>query len=58
MPQDATVAEHLADAYAKQKRYQDALRLYKKAQGLENPNPRELKNKINKLEAIQGAPNP
>ena len=38
MPQDGTVTEHLADAYYRQKRYREALRLYRKAAGLENPN--------------------
>ena len=38
MPQDSTVAEHLGDAYFKVKRYRDALRIYRRALGLENAN--------------------
>ena len=52
MPQDGTVTEHLADAYYRLKRYREALRLYRKAAGLENPNPTELRKKINNLELL------
>ncbi len=38
MPQDGTVAEHLGDAYFQMKRYRDALRIYRRALGLENAN--------------------
>jgi tetratricopeptide (TPR) repeat protein len=53
MPQDGTVAEHLADAYVQQKRYREALRLYRKAEGLENANVNQLRKKIKKLEQLQ-----
>ncbi len=52
MPDDATVTEHLADAYFQTKRYRDALRLYRRTQGLENSNPQELRQKIIKLENL------
>lgn len=53
MPQDATVAEHLGDAYMQQKRYREALRLYRKAAGLENADTNQLRKKIKKLEELQ-----
>ena len=56
MPQDSTVTEHLADAYYRQKRYRDALRLYRRALELENPNTPELRKKINNLELILKGP--
>ena len=56
MPQDGTVAEHLGDAYAQQKRYQEALRLYRKAEGLENANVNELRKKMKKLEQLLKGP--
>ena len=52
MPQDSTVAEHLADVYFSLKRYREALRLYRRATELENPNITDLRKKINKLEMI------
>jgi tetratricopeptide (TPR) repeat protein len=52
MPQDGTVAEHLGDAYFQQKRYREALRIYRRALALENANPSELQKKINQLELI------
>jgi len=52
MPQDGTVAEHLGDAYFRQKRYQDALNTYRRAQGLENSNPENLRRKIKEVELI------
>jgi tetratricopeptide (TPR) repeat protein len=57
MPQDGTVAEHLGDAYFKQRRYNDALRLYRQALGLENNNPPELRKKIQQIEKILQGPN-
>ena len=56
MPEDGTVAEHLADAYSQQKRYREALRLYRRAQTLENANHPELRKKINHLELIMREP--
>jgi tetratricopeptide (TPR) repeat protein len=50
MPQDPTVAEHLGDAYFQQKRYRDALRIYRRALDMENANPSELRKKINQIE--------
>ena len=50
MPQDGTVAEHLADAYLKAKRQADALRTYRRALTLENANIQELRKKIKNLE--------
>jgi tetratricopeptide (TPR) repeat protein len=47
---DSTVAEHLGDAYLRQNRLQDALRMYKKAMYLENPDIRRLRQKIESLE--------
>jgi tetratricopeptide (TPR) repeat protein len=52
MPQDGTVAEHLADAYVQQKRYREALRLYRRALDLENANLASLRKKITKLETL------
>jgi len=52
MPQDGTVAEHLGDAYLQQKRYQDALRIYRRALGLENANTPDLQKKIKQLEIM------
>ncbi len=52
MPQDSTVAGHLGDAYFQQKRYRDALRIYRRALVMENANKSELNKKINQLEAI------
>jgi tetratricopeptide (TPR) repeat protein len=54
MPQDGTVAEHLGDAYMQQKRYREALRLFRKAEGLENADVKQLRQKIKKLEQQQG----
>ena len=55
MPQDATIAEHLADAYMKKFRLRDALRLYKKALTLDNANIPELQKKIKfTQELLQG----
>jgi Flp pilus assembly protein TadD len=47
---DATIAEHLGDAYVKVNRLHDALRLYKKALILENPDIRRLRQKIEAIE--------
>jgi tetratricopeptide (TPR) repeat protein len=47
---DATIAEHLGDAYVKLNRYHDALRMYRKALTLENPNVQRLRQKINAIE--------
>lgn len=52
MPQDGTVAEHLGDAYFQQRRYRDALRIYRRALTLENANSTELHKKINQLETL------
>ncbi len=52
MPRDGTVAEHLGDAYFQQKRYRAALRIYRRALGLENANRTELHRKINHLEVL------
>lgn len=52
MPGDGTVAEHLADAYYQQKRYRDALRLYRRALTLENADITGLRKKINNLESF------
>ena len=52
MPQDPTVAEHLGDAYLKQKRYQDALRIYRRALGMENADLVELHKKIKQTEIL------
>lgn len=53
MPQDSTVAEHLADVYYRLKRFKEALRLYRRATELESPgNPAELRKKINDLEML------
>jgi tetratricopeptide (TPR) repeat protein len=52
MPQDATIAEHLGDAYLKKFRLRDALRLYKKAISLENANIPELQKKIKYTEEL------
>jgi len=57
MPQDGTVAEHLADAYFQQRRLQDALRLYRQALKMENNNPPELRKKIQQLEKLLQGPN-
>jgi tetratricopeptide (TPR) repeat protein len=57
MPQDATIAEHLGDAYLKKFRLRDALRLYKKALTLDNANIAELRRKIKYTEELlQGMP--
>ena len=53
MPQDGTVAEHLADAYVRLKRYREALRLYRQAEDLENADVIQLRKKIKKLEQLQ-----
>src|SRR3974377_454951 len=45
LPTDATIAEHLGDVYFKQNRFKDALRVYRKALTLENPDLRRLKQK-------------
>lgn len=58
MPQDGTVAEHLGDAYFQQKRYRDALRIYRRALELENANPPELRKKINQLQIFLREPAP
>ena len=47
---DSTVAEHLGDIYFKQNRYQDALRMYRKAMTLENPDIQRLRQKIEDIE--------
>ena len=52
MPNDGTIAEHLADTYFQQKRYKEALRTYRRAQDLENANHPELRKKIQKIEII------
>ena len=52
MPQDSTVAEHLGDAYFQQKRYRDALRIYRRALTLDGANTSELHKKINQLEIL------
>jgi tetratricopeptide (TPR) repeat protein len=49
MPQDATVAEHLGDAYLQQRRYRDALRMYRRALKMDNANLRDLRQKIDKV---------
>jgi tetratricopeptide (TPR) repeat protein len=56
MPQDSTVAEHLGDAYFKQKRYRDALRIYRHALTLENASPPGLRKKITELETLLKEP--
>lgn len=57
MPHDATIAEHLGDAYLKKFRFQDALRLYRLALSLPNANVKELRRKIQYLEGLlRGAP--
>ena len=56
MPQDGTVAEHLGDAYFQMKRYRDALRIYRRALGLENANTPALRKKINQVEIILKGP--
>jgi tetratricopeptide (TPR) repeat protein len=58
MPQDATVAEHLGDAYFKAKRYRDALRIYRRALELENAAPSSLRKKINQVESLLKGPTP
>jgi len=50
MPTDATVAEHLGDAYLKQERYHDALDMYRRALDLDNPEVPRLRQKIKDLE--------
>jgi tetratricopeptide (TPR) repeat protein len=50
MPHDATVAEHLGDAYNRAKRYRDALRIYRRALTLENADQPALRKKIYNLE--------
>jgi tetratricopeptide (TPR) repeat protein len=57
MPQDATVAEHLGDAYFQNKRYRDALRIYRRALVLENANTSALRKKITQVESILKGPN-
>ncbi len=52
MPQDGTVAEHLGDAYFQVRRYRDALRLYRRALGLENANAGALRKKITDTELV------
>jgi tetratricopeptide (TPR) repeat protein len=52
MPQDGTVAEHLGDAYVQQKRYRDALHIYRRALAMDNSNQAALHKKINKLENL------
>jgi len=47
---DATIAEHLGDAYIKQNRLHDALRVYRKALHLENADVRRLRQKIDAIE--------
>jgi tetratricopeptide (TPR) repeat protein len=56
MPQDATVAEHLGDAYFQNKRYRDALRIYRRALVLENANTSALRKKITQVESILKGP--
>jgi len=50
IPTDATVAEHLGDAYCKQRRYRKALEMYHRALKLENPEVGRLQQKIRDLE--------
>ncbi|MEJ2672705.1 MAG: tetratricopeptide repeat protein [Deltaproteobacteria bacterium] len=50
MPKDGTVAEHLGDAYLQQKRYRAALRMYRRALGMDNANLFQLHKKINQLQ--------
>ncbi len=50
LPTDATVAEHLGDAYRKVNRLNEALRLYRRALELENPDLPSLRRKIRELE--------
>jgi tetratricopeptide (TPR) repeat protein len=52
MPEDGTVGEHLGDAYSQQKRYREALRIYRRALSMDNANPSELRKKINQLEIL------
>jgi hypothetical protein len=52
MPEDGTVAEHLGDAYSQQKRYREALGMYRRALSMDNVNPSELRKKINQLEIL------
>jgi tetratricopeptide (TPR) repeat protein len=52
MPKDGTVAEHLGDAYFQQKRYRDALHIYRRALGMEGANTSDLRKKINNLETL------
>ncbi len=52
MPRDATVAEHLGDAYVKQGRYRAALRIYRRALGLEDANLVVLHQKIRQTEKL------
>jgi tetratricopeptide (TPR) repeat protein len=52
MPRDATVAEHLGDAYLKLGRYRSALRIYRQALGMENPNLVGLHKKIKQAELL------
>ncbi|MBM4285406.1 MAG: tetratricopeptide repeat protein [Deltaproteobacteria bacterium] len=47
---DATVAEHLADAYVKVNRLREALKLYRRAMTLESPETLRLRQKIRELE--------
>jgi tetratricopeptide (TPR) repeat protein len=47
---DSTIAEHLGDVYVKKHRYHDALRMYRKALTLENPDTRRLRQKIESIE--------
>jgi tetratricopeptide (TPR) repeat protein len=56
MPNDGTVAEHLGDAYLQQKRYPEALRLFRQAEGLENADVNQLRQKIKKLEQLHHRP--
>jgi cytochrome c-type biogenesis protein CcmH/NrfG len=50
VPTDATVAEHLGDAYLKQNRYREALHMYRRALDLEGPDLPSLREKIKNLE--------
>ncbi|MGD0827540.1 MAG: tetratricopeptide repeat protein [Desulfobaccales bacterium] len=52
MPQDGTVTEHLADVYLRLQRNREALRLYRRALGQEDANPKELHKKIDNLEQL------
>jgi tetratricopeptide (TPR) repeat protein len=52
MPQDATVAEHLGDAYFKLGRFRAALRIYRQALGLEDANLVGLHRKIRQIETL------